>query len=150
MVSTVDPRASDRATRVLQVLLVTAIAVSIVHYADNTIRWDEYTQGNDTGLITRPVIPISWVVFTVAGIAGYLLHRRGRWPLAAACLGFYSVSGLISLGHFTEVSPADFDAFQLTFVVLDFVLGAAILAYALWLAVAGGRASNQPAEAGAI
>ena len=83
------------------------------------------------------VIPVSWVLFTIAGIVGYRRFRDGRRPQAAAWLGAYSVSGLISLLHYTDISMDDLSAFQNTFVFLDVALGAAVLAFAL--AVAWGR-----------
>ena len=124
-----------RPTLVLQGLLVSAIAVSIVHYTDNTVRFDDYSP--DSGLVTRPMIPVSWVVFTAFGIWGYVQHRSGSHRRAAVGLAVYSISGLIGLAHYTTVSPSDFSAFQNTFVVLDVLLGAAILAFACQLALVG-------------
>ena len=43
---------SDRALSILRVLLVVAVAESIVHYADNTVRFDDYV-GPDPPAILR-------------------------------------------------------------------------------------------------
>jgi hypothetical protein len=127
-----------RRTRVLQVLLVVAVLESLVHYADNTVRYDDYTVPDPSflgGLVKQWVIPVSWVLFTAAAVIGYRRFREGRWGEAAAWLGAYSVSGLISVLHYTDISPADLSAFQNTFVFADVVLGALVLAFAVWLAV---------------
>jgi hypothetical protein len=129
----------DRATTVLRVLLVLAVGISLIHYTDNTIRFDDYTRG-DPGIVTRPTIPLTWIVLTALGLWGYLRFRRGELRPAAPLLAAYSVSGLISPLHYTTVSWSDFDAFQNTFVIGDGVLGLAVLGFALWLAM--GRRSS--------
>ena len=40
------PADIDHPTAVLRLLLVVAIAESFVHYADNTLRYDDYTVGD--------------------------------------------------------------------------------------------------------
>jgi hypothetical protein len=122
---------------VLRLLLAAAIVESFVHYADNTLRYDDYTAADPSvlgSLVKQWVIPVAWVLFTAAGIIGYRRFRDGRRPEAAAWLGAYSVSGLISLLHYTDISVDDLSAFQNTFVFLDVLLGAAVLAFALWVA----------------
>jgi hypothetical protein len=127
-----------RATRVLQVLLAVAIVESFIHYTDNTVRYDDYTVSDPSllgSLVTRWMIPISWVLFTAAALVGYRRFRQRRWPQAAAWLGAYSASGLISVLHFIDISPSDLSAFQNTFVFLDVILGALVLAFAVWTAL---------------
>jgi hypothetical protein len=116
--------------KVARGVFATAVALSTVHYVDNTVRFDDYT-GGKSGLVTRPMVPISWVLFTVAGIAGLVYLSRGLRSKAGPLLGVYSVSGLIGLAHFTTVSPRDFDWFQNTFITLDFLAGAAVLLLAV-------------------
>ena len=63
---------------------------------------------------------------------------RGRPGSAAVWLGFYSLSGLVGVGHFVDsppggASPSDFDVFQNTFIVLDIAAGVAVLAIAVHL-----------------
>ena len=127
-----------RATRVLQVLLVAAVLESLVHYTDNTLRYDDYTAENPSilgGRVKQWVIPISWVLFTAAAVTGYRRFRERDWPKAAAWIGAYSASGLISLLHYTDISLDDLSAFQNTFVFADVALGAMVLAFAIWTAV---------------
>jgi hypothetical protein len=120
-------------TRLLQVLLVAAVLVSIVHYVDNVIRFEDYAP-DEAGLVTAPLVAASWFVFTGFGLWGYLSYRRGHYRGAAVGPALYSVSGLVGIVHYREVSPSDFDLLQNTFVSLDILLGAAILAMACRLA----------------
>ncbi|HEY8525288.1 MAG TPA: hypothetical protein VIL48_10005 [Acidimicrobiales bacterium] len=127
----------SRATTVLRVLVAVTIVESFVHYADNTLRYDDYVVADPTfpGSLTKQwVIPVSWVLFTAAGIIGYRRFRDGRRPEAAAWIGAYSVSGLISLLHYVDISVSDLSVFQNTFVFLDVLLGVLLLAFALWAA----------------
>jgi hypothetical protein len=127
-----------RATRVLQVLLLATLVISIVHYTDNTVRWSDYEQGQG-GPVPRWMVPVSWVAFVAAGVGGYVAFRRRRWGLAAGLLGACSVSGLVSPAHYATVSPSDFSGFQNAFVALDTLSGAALLGFAVWLALTGPR-----------
>jgi hypothetical protein len=120
---------------VRRVLLVAA-ALSVVHYADNTIRFDDYENGGTPGFITQGSIPVSWVAFTAAGIGGYLLLRRGQRSLAAALLGLYSISGLIGPLHYTDVPPGDFALYQNVFIVTDTLAGIAVAVIAFRIAAA--------------
>src|SRR4051794_28915325 len=120
---------------VLRVLLVVGIAESFVHYLDNTLRYSDYTGPNPpavTSWIAQWMIPVSWFLFTAAAVVGYRRFRDGRWSEAAAYLAIYSVSGLISIGHYVGVSVDDLSAFQNTFVFLDIAIGTAVLAFAAW------------------
>ena len=125
---------SEELTTVRRVFAA-AVALSGVHYYDNTVRFEDYTGGKvSDGFITRPVIPISLILFTIAGVAGYRALKRGNRRLAGAGLAVYSVSGLIGLGHYTTVSPSEFSAFQNTFIALDFLAGLAVLILAVRIA----------------
>jgi hypothetical protein len=131
-------RPVDRPTRVLRALLVLGVVESFVHYTDNTLRYDDYTASDPSlvgSLVTRPIIPISWVLFTAAAVIGYRRFRQGRWPQAAAWIGAYSVSGLISVLHYVDISLSDLSAFQNTFVFLDVLLGTLVLGFAIWTAL---------------
>ena len=137
---------SDELTIVRRVF-VTALLLSVVHYIDNTVRFEDYTGGKASdGIITRPIIPLSWVLFTAAGIAGYRYLKQGNRRLGGSLLAVYSVSGLIGIGHFTTVSPSDFSAFQNTFIALDFLAGLAVFLLALRIATTG--VSRPPTTSG--
>lgn len=138
---------SDELTMVRRVF-ATAVALSAVHYYDNTVRFEDYTGGKSSdGLITRPVIPISLVLFTLAGIAGYRALKAGNRRRAGWLLAVYSVSGLIGVGHYTTVSPDEFSAFQNTFIALDFLAGLAVFILAVRIATARG-VSRPPTTSG--
>lgn len=131
-------RELDRPTKVLRALVAVAIVESFIHYADNTLRYDDYTADDPSflgSLVKQWVIPVSWVLFTIAGIIGYRRFRDGRRAESAAWIGAYSTSGLISLLHYTDLSLSDLSAFQNTFVFLDVALGLALLGFALWTAL---------------
>jgi hypothetical protein len=123
---------TTRATRVLQVVFVFTVASSIFHYTDNFFRFDEYPQ-DPPKLVSKPLVAIAWFVFTAVGLYGYRLFRQGRTGQAAACLAFYSVSGLIGPLHYTSGALDEFDAFQHVFIVTDSLGGIAVFAFALWL-----------------
>src|SRR5205085_5843496 len=118
---------------VLRVLLAVGIAESFVHYLDNTVRFSDYTGPNPpaiTSWIAQWMIPVSWVLFTAVGLLGYRRFRQGRLSEAAAYLAIYSVSGLISIGHYVGISIKDLSAFQTTFVFLDIAHGFAMFSFA--------------------
>ncbi len=118
--------------KVVRTVFVTALVLSVVHYIDNTVRFDDYT-GGKPGFVTRAMIPLSWVLFTAAGVAGYRFLTRGNRGMGGSLLGVYSVSGLIGIGHYTTVPPGDFSAFQNTFIALDFLAGLAVFVMAVRL-----------------
>jgi hypothetical protein len=127
---------ADRELRTVRRVLLAAIALSIVHYTDNTLRFDDYVDGGTPSFITQTGIPVSWILFTAAGIGGYVLLRRGHRSLAAGLLGIYSVSGLIGPLHYTDVPPGDFDLYQNLFIVADTIAGIAAAVIALRVATA--------------
>jgi DMSO/TMAO reductase YedYZ heme-binding membrane subunit len=134
--------------RTVRRVLATAVALSAVHYYDNTVRFEDYTGGQASdGFITRPVIPISLVLFTMAGVAGYRALKGGNRRWAGVGLAVYSVSGLIGLGHYTTVAPSEFSAFQNTFIALDFLAGLAVLILAVRVATRG-SVSRPPTTTG--
>ena len=111
----------------------TALGLSVVHYIDNTVRYDDYTGGKDS-FVTQPMIPLSWLLFVTAGVIGYRALKQGQRARGGWLLALFSVSGLIGIGHFTTVSPGDFSAFQNTFIALDFLAGLAVFVLAVRLA----------------
>jgi hypothetical protein len=119
----------------VRAVFVTALVLSVVHYIDNTVRYDDYT-GGKSSFVTRPMIPLSWVLFVAAGVAGYRALKQGHPTRGGWLLAVYSLSGIVGIGHFTTVSPSDFSAFQLTFIILDFLAGVAVFVVAARVAFA--------------
>jgi hypothetical protein len=113
------------------VLFWTAVAVSIVHYTDNFLSYDDYPHG--TGLEpSAGVVLGAWFVLTPFGLAGYLLYMRGRIRAGAMLLVVYSTSGLVGIGHYTVAGMTDEPVWRQAHVVADVLLGAGIFAFAVW------------------
>lgn len=124
----------ERAQRVLAALLGTAVAVSIVHYVDNVAAFERFPQSDGVIAVTRPMIVVAWFAFTAYGVAGYLLFRRGRHGLAAACLAAYSLSGLIGIGHYLAPGMTEAVWWRQAHVLADILCGVAVVAFAIWTA----------------
>jgi hypothetical protein len=125
----------SRATVALRAIMIGAVVLSVFHYTDNYVRFDRYALSAD-GLVTEPLaIPLSWLLFTVVGAAGYALYHRERWWPAVVCLVVYSVSGLVSPLHYTEGPLSAFDAVQHVLIVTDLLAGLSVLGYAVWLMI---------------
>ena len=129
-----SPGSDGRALRALSVLFWTAVAVSIVHYADNYIAYDSYPKPDSGPSPSAAQILAAWFVLTPIGVAGYLLFRRGRVAAAAACLAVYSLSGLVGLGHYGAPGMTDEPWWRQAHVVADIACGIAILGFAAWSA----------------
>ena len=61
----------DATLRTLRVLLAVAIAVSVVHYADNVANFADYPEPDSGPAPSRTVIAVAWFAFTAAAVAGY-------------------------------------------------------------------------------
>jgi hypothetical protein len=124
-----------RATRRLAVLLAAAIAVSVVHYADNFSNYADFPLAADVPNPSRTLVGVSWFAFTAAGIAGFLVFRRRPSGLALALLALYSGSGLVGLGHYAAEGALDMPVLRQAHIVADIALGAAVLAFVLSVAL---------------
>lgn len=121
----------ETARRILPVLFWTAVAVSIVHYADNFASYGDYPHG-DGPEPSSGVVLGAWFVLTPSGLAGYRLWLRGEIRKGAMLLTVYSASGLVGIGHYTVAGMTGQPAWRQAHVVADIVLGAAVFAFALW------------------
>lgn len=121
-----------RAADVLNVLLAIAVASSIVHYTDNYLAFDRYPQSGTGPTITDDTIWIAWILFTVFGLAGYLLYRRSRIKLASGFLAMYSLSGLIGIGHYSAPGMSELVWRRHVHIGLDILCGLAVFAFAVW------------------
>jgi hypothetical protein len=131
----------------LLVLLGLAFAVSVVHYTDNFVNFDDYPQPGAESSLPAPgegLIGASWFVFTAFGVAGLWLFLRGRIVPAAVALTAYSMSGLIGIGHYLVDGATDMVWWRQAHVVADIVLGVLVLTFALWSVVAL-RPATRPA-----
>lgn len=116
-------------TKIVGLVVAFSIAVTAFHFADNAISIEDYPQ---PGWITEAVVWIAWPIFSALGVAGYLLYRDGKFPLANWFLLAYAYTGISSLGHFLSGSPDEFTTRGLISIFTDGVVGFAVLAIALW------------------
>ena len=93
--------APPRELGVVRLLLGVAVAVSIVHYLDNTLNFAAYPQPSSGPAPSRPTVGLSWLAFTAVAVAAHLLLGRGRTLAAAFGLAVYAGSGLVGIGHYT-------------------------------------------------
>jgi hypothetical protein len=125
----VIPRPDD--IRLLQRLLAVAVLVSVVHYVDNVANFSDYPDPESGPAPSRTVIGVSWFVFTAFGLAGYRAFRDGRVRAAALCLGVYSISGLVGLGHYTVPGAFDMPWWRQAHIAADIACGIVILVFAV-------------------
>jgi hypothetical protein len=135
-----------RARTILPVLFWTAVAVSVVHYTDNFLNYDDYPHGTGPEPSAGVVLG-AWFVLTPLGLAGYLLYTRGRIRTGAMLLVAYSTSGLVGIGHYTVAGMTSEPVWRQAHVVADVMLGAAIFAFAMWSIVTLPRTAEPAAEA---
>ncbi len=125
---------NERALKLLNVVFLAALLSSIVHYTDNYLAFDRFPQSDSGPRITKDMVWIAWIVFTTAGVAGYVLYRRGRILLASGLLAFYSISGLIGIGHYTAGGTSALEWWRHAHIGFDFAAGLAMFAFAVWSA----------------
>ena len=130
--SSVTPR-REKALGLLTVLLAVAVTVSVVHYVDNVLNYDDYPQPTSGTGPSRTLIAISWFVFTAFALGAYLLFLRGRVLPAAICLATYAGSGLVGLGHDTVDGATEMVWWRQVHVIADILCGIAVLAFAILL-----------------
>ena len=124
-------------------LLAVAVAVSVVHYADNYLNYADFPADGPIPDPSRAMIGLAWFFFTAVGVMGYLAYRRGDLRRAALGLAVYSGSGLVGFGHYSVPGAFDMPWWRHLHVVADIACGLAILA----VAVAAARAQPQAARA---
>lgn len=137
----------DRALTVLMWLLATAVVVSVVHYADNFVNYDAFPLAESIPNPSRNLVGLAWLLFTGAGIGGYVLFRGGSYPTACLLLGVYSGSGLVGFGHYAASGMTEAAWWRQAHVVADILLGLAILLFAVWAALnlpSPGRGPESP------
>lgn len=124
---------------VLTAILATTIASTAIHYGHNFVAVDRYPQVDwISTTATRVAIIIAWPLLTAVGLVGYWLYAHRSYGRAHACLAIYSITGLVTLGHFLQGSP-DIAAVWYATIFSDALLGLAVLAFVAWSALAVGR-----------
>jgi hypothetical protein len=128
-----------RAVRVLTALLGLAVLVSIVHYTDNYVNYDDYPQPTSGPAPSQSLVLAAWFPFTAAGLAGYVLFRRSASNLALLLLAAYSGSGLVGIGHYLVPGATSMPWWRQAHVCLDIACGIAVIAFAMWAARSRGH-----------
>jgi hypothetical protein len=113
----------------LKILLIACIVSTGIHFTDNYLYFEKYPHPD---WITPPSVYISWVVWTVVGVAGYWLYKSGRFWFAYLCLTIYSFAGLDSLGHYFYGTMSEFSMKMHFFILTDGLTGLAILGFTIW------------------
>lgn len=141
MTAVTDPHA--RAVRALGAVFWIAVAVSVVHYADNYFNYSDFPQSVSGPNPSQAVVGLAWVGFTAVGLAGYALLRRdgAESRLALMLLAIYSGSGLVGIGHYTVPGALEMPLWRQAHVVADILCGLAILT----LVVVAARGRREPA-----
>ncbi len=118
-------------------LLVVAFLVSVVHYVDNYVNYDDYPVPDGDSSVPVPsatLVVVGWFVFTASGVLGAWLWHRRRTTAASFALMGYSISGLIGVGHYAAPGAFDMVWWRQTHVVADILCGVAIAVFAVWAA----------------
>lgn len=138
----------QQATRVLLWLLGIAFVVSVVHYTDNYVNYEDYPQPDPDALLAPSAAQVAagWFLFTAFGVLALWLWFRGRIVGACLALTGYSVSGLIGIGHYTVDGATDMVWWRQAHVVVDILCGVAILGFALWMVLRGPRPATRSAD----
>jgi len=142
-----SPLDHRRRLRLLTALMTAAIVISVVHYLDNYLNYASFPTSDGVPAPSRALVGLSWFAFTAAGIVGYVVFRRGhRLGLACALLAYYSVSGLIGVGHYTASEMVDAPWWRQGHVIADILCGVAIaaFAYSSWRSLSARAAAVPP------
>ena len=120
----------EKELRLLTWLLAVAIAVSVVHYADNYFNYSDFPHGSGPEP-SAGLVGAGWFILTPLGIAGWVLFRRGDVATAGLLLMAYSFSGLVGFGHYTVGGMTEEPVWRQAHVIADILLGMAMFAFGL-------------------
>jgi hypothetical protein len=127
----------------LRVILAAAILSTAIHYTHNFIEVHRYPGPHGAfDTVTRVLIVTAWPLLTAIGLMGYRRYAEGRYNEARVGLAIYSVTGLVTLGHFIFGSPRIPALFYAT-LFTDALTGLAVLAFALRYAHPAPAAAEQ-------
>jgi len=141
---------TSRILRPLLAMLGVAVVVSVVHYVDNYVNYDDYPSAEPGTWLSSvepsaTLVAVGWFVFTAAGVLGVWLLTREHIAAAAVAIAVYSGSGLVGFAHYAVPGALDMPWWRHAHVVADIVCGLALFAFALWMAV---RLRPSPASRG--
>jgi hypothetical protein len=127
-----DPGGREPGIGALRAILAFSIVSTALHYTHNFVAVEDYPDSSiASDASTQVGVLISWPLLTAIGLIGYRLYSRGRFRVAHAALLTYSLTGLITIGHFLDGVP-DIPAFWFATIFTDFAAGLAMLAFVAW------------------
>jgi hypothetical protein len=114
-------------TRKLPALLLMTVASSVVHYADNIVRFAAYPE---PPWLNPTRVDLFWFVMTPFAVAAFLYARRGRARRALGLAVAYAGMNLLVLGHYLVLPPWRM-AWSINFgIFLEAIAAVWLLAYA--------------------
>jgi len=122
-----------RADRLIAIVVLVAVAVSIVHYTDNYTLYEEYPTSDTLPNPSAGLIAFAWVLFTAFAVAGLYFLSRGNRIAAGISFAAYSGSGLVGVLHYVAGGTGDFPWWRHAHISADIVLGFAVFACAIYL-----------------
>lgn len=113
----------------LLTLLITSAVITAFHYTDNFINFPSYPGPE---WITPESVYQSWFILTSIGIIGYIFYLNNVLWFAYVCLSIYSLTGMLSPGHYFFQTTETFSLKMHGFIWLDFIAGTLILGFIIW------------------
>lgn len=113
----------------LLILLIFNIVITIFHYTDNFINFSNYPAPE---WMTPQSVYQSWIILTGIGITGFIFYCKNNLWFAYICLSIYSLTGILSPGHYFFPRTKAFSFKMHTFIWLDFIAGILILSFIIW------------------
>lgn len=112
------------ASRAVVAAFVAFLVASALHFADNALRFDRYHDAA-THWLTPTVVVIAWLVQTVFGTVGLVLHRRGNRAGRPILMAF-ALLGFAGLLHYAAGMP-NADGWMHALIALEALAGLALL-----------------------
>lgn len=113
----------------LKIFTLISVVSTLIHNIDNYLFFSLYPQPD---WITPNGIIRSWIIWTIFGVAGYLLYKNQRFISAYICLIIYSSCGLSSLAHYFYGGINEFSMTMHLFILTDGIIGMLILGFTIW------------------
>lgn len=123
---------ADNRLTLLRWLITFSVISTAIHFTHNFFDIEDYPQADfASNKAVQVAIVASWPLFTLAGLYGYQLYKRGRYTTANLLIAIYSGLGIATLGHFTSGNP-EIPPFFYATIFTDGLAGLSLLAFALW------------------